>query len=188
MVGKEYVNREIRGKTTYTDAKTFIEGEKSLRKMYLQRRGLSVGLLLMILLMIGCGNGKSVISQEEERQAYFEIVEMINQKNYIGAEEKIIETYGNISFNTENFGFNKMNILRLCYLEQGKYDATMDVLMKYFEENGYLEKWDETKRDPQRLENAEYVIGQVKGVLDLVSEEKKAEVMEYFGDKILMEE
>lgn len=187
MGGKEYVDRAIREKTTYTDTKSFIEGVKPLRKMCLQKRGLSFGLLLMILLMIGCGNGKSDISQEEESQAYFEMVEMINQKNYTGAEEKIIEAYGNISFNTENFGFNKMNILRLFYLEQGKYDAAMDVLMKYFEENGYLEKWDETKKDPQRLENAEYVIGQVKRILDLVSEEKRAEVMEYFGDKILME-
>lgn len=85
-------------------------------------------------ILTGCGGSDSANQDAQgNKDVYFEIVEEINNGDYDAAEADIKEQYGSVEYSLSSDGVNKMNINRLLYDKQEKYEEEMNVLLEYLQ-------------------------------------------------------
>jgi hypothetical protein len=139
-----------------------------------------------VTFLFGCGSSGSDEAQEEMDQVYSQIVEYINNEDYDSAWNELQDAYSSVDYADWPNGDSKMNLYRLYYKKQEKYDDEMEVLLAYLESFDFkaiLESEDED--DAFDKENVKYVIGQVYDIIDLVSEDNKQAAIDLIGQDTL---
>jgi hypothetical protein len=136
--------------------------------------------------LCGCGGSDSNDNLQEEMAAQSEVVEEINNADYEAAWEGMQDMYADVEYANTTEGFNKMNMYRLYYVKQEKYDEAMDEMLAYLESFDFMKILEsEDEDDASDQQNVKYVIGQVYDILESVSADKKQEAVELIGQDTL---
>jgi hypothetical protein len=89
-------------------------------------------LILALLTFIGCSEEQTTEEIiEQNKYKYFDIVEMINNKNFEEAFFRINEVYSKTNYSDTSEAFNKMNLLRLYYEKQGMTEEAVNEIELY---------------------------------------------------------
>lgn len=138
---------------------------------------------LAMVCLCSCGSESETGPTNEE---YFAITELIQSGEYEQAKSALNEAYAQTDYAAVPSGFNKMNQYHLYYVSQGLYDDAMTVLLDFLKANDFENHLKEVPADTNTLEdNCVYAIAQVKSILESVSNEKRAEAIEFIGQELL---
>ena len=162
---------------------------KKTRKKGFAITGLVFAGLLLTLVIWGMtlpdeSDNKQVISEENQR--FFDIVQMINDGKYDEAATNIQTYYGNCDYKSAE-GINKVNLQRLLYQNQEKWDDEMQVLLDYLEANKDFKDKLQKGEVNDEVQNLKFVVSCASDIIDLVSPQKKQEAIELIGQELLDE-
>lgn len=136
-------------------------------------------------LLTGCGGSDSANQDAQgNKDVYFEIVEEINNGDYDAAEADIKEQYGSVEYSLSSEGVNKMNINRLFYDKQEKYEEEMNVLLEYLQAFDFKSVL-ETEEVSEDKENVKFAVKQINEISEKVSDETRNKAVEIVGQDIL---
>lgn len=152
------------------------------RKMKKKKYILILG-ILCVLMLFGCGNAENE-EQQAQQDIYFQIVDEINNGDYSTAFSEMEKTYGDIEYTDSENGTNKMNIYRLYYDKQEKYEDEMNVLLEYLQIYDFREVL-ATEEASEDKENVRRVIKCINKIIEKVSDDTRNTVIEKVGQDIL---
>ena len=150
------------------------------------------GLLLTLVIWAMTSPDESVNNQvvseeqEEKRQRFFDIVQMINDGKYDEAATNIQTYYGDYDYKSAE-GINKVSLQRFLYHEQEKWDDEMQGLLDYLEANKDFKDKLQKGEVNDDVQNLKFVISCASDIIDLVSPQKKQEAIELIGQELLDE-
>ncbi len=156
------------------------------------------GFILVLTVLLAFALSRCSSETPEEAQArrkyeYFDVVEMINNEKYEDAIARIDEVYAGVTDYSTTEGFNKHNLLRMLYEKQELYDDTMDELLKMVSDNDYVKNIEKavnsakSKEELSKDVNFSVTMNGINRIIEKVSPEKKAEVLNIISQDTLAE-